>query len=204
MQISFIRDKVKQAGLTFETHEVTTEDGYILQLFRVYSPEKRLDNNEYTYPVLMWHGLFQDAGAFIFNSNGVKAPAFIVAEEGMDVWLANSRGNLYSRNHLEHSDNQTAFWDFSYAEISKYDLPAVMEHIKEVTMEKKIAYIGYSQGTIQMFYGLTTNQDYFVDNISGYVALAPCALYQNPSQGLYITSNNLYWLIEMLHSLFGW
>ena len=42
----------------FENHEVETDDGYILQLFRVYSQEARRLNKELEYPVLMWHGLF--------------------------------------------------------------------------------------------------------------------------------------------------
>ena len=84
----------------------------------------------------MWHGLFQDAGAFVFNLNeGVKAPAFEVAEAGFDVWLGNSRGNMYSHGHQHYNDrddedHQRAFWDFSWAEIGRHDIPAVIEYVK--------------------------------------------------------------------------
>ena len=98
----------------------------------------------------------------------------------MDVWLGNSRGTLYSQGHkhLNTSDTQQskAYWNFSWAEIGQYDLPTTISFIKEKTGAGKVAYVGYSQGTIQMFYGMTTQPEYFQDNISVFVALAPCAL----------------------------
>ena len=42
--VKFIRDKVARAGFNFEAHSVVTEDGYYLQIFRIYSPEKRIDS----------------------------------------------------------------------------------------------------------------------------------------------------------------
>ena len=38
-----------------------------------------------------------------------------------------------------------------------YDVPANIKKIKDLTNKDKIFYIGYSQGTIQMFYGLFKN-----------------------------------------------
>jgi len=35
------------------------------------------------------------------------------------------------------------------------DVPAVMDYIREVTNNEKVAYIAHSQGTTQMFYALT-------------------------------------------------
>lgn len=53
--VQFIRDKVTQAGFAFEAHSLFTDDGYYLQIFRIYSPKGRTDSLQ---PVLMWHGLF--------------------------------------------------------------------------------------------------------------------------------------------------
>ena len=155
---------MNQAGYHFESYEVLTEDDYILQLFRIYSPEKRRLKKELAYPVLMWHGLFQDAGAYVFNLNkGVRSPAFQAADAGLDVWLANSRGNMYSNDHKHYNDQKNnsehkrAYWNFSWAEIGRYDMPAVINTVLRETQQEKIAYVGYSQGTIQMFYALSTN-----------------------------------------------
>ena len=42
-----IPDQIRSHGLTFESHPVTTEDGYILDLWRVYSKtaEPKLDKD---------------------------------------------------------------------------------------------------------------------------------------------------------------
>lgn len=54
-----------------------------------------------------------------------------------------------------------------------YDLPSMLEYIEDYTGQKKVGYIGHSQGTAQMFYALATNQDYFKDRLSVFVALGP-------------------------------
>jgi hypothetical protein len=38
----------------------------------------------------------------------VKAPAFVIAKSGYDVWLGNNRGNKYSRNHQSIDPNLNA------------------------------------------------------------------------------------------------
>ena len=54
-----------------------------------------------------------------------------------------------------------------------YDTPAVIDYIIEQTDQPKVAYIGHSQGTTQMFYALAENEAYYKDKLSIFVALAP-------------------------------
>ena len=53
------------------------------------------------------------------------------------------------------------------------DIPAVIQYIIQETNHPKVAYIGHSQGTTQMFYGLATNEDFFADKVSVFMALGP-------------------------------
>ena len=68
------------------------------------------------------------------------------------------------------------YWAFSYEEMGIYDDVANIDLIKEQTSKDKIFYLGYSQGTIQMFYALIKKGKAITDNLIKFVALAPCTV----------------------------
>jgi lysosomal acid lipase/cholesteryl ester hydrolase len=78
------------------------------------------------------------------------AAGYMLADAGYDVWLGNYRGNTYSRNHtflnpdawLTHK-----FWDFTWDEMAKYDIPSMVEKVLEVTGQDDLLYAGHSMGT---------------------------------------------------------
>ena len=75
---------------------------------------------------------------------------YILADAGYDVWLGNYRGNTYSRNHTYLNPDAWLnhhFWDFTWDEMAKYDIPSMVEKILEVTGEEEIFYAGHSMGT---------------------------------------------------------
>jgi len=50
------------------------------------------------------------------------------------VWLANLRGVApYGRQHVDLTDVMADFWRFSFHEHGAYDLPAIIDHMAEVT-----------------------------------------------------------------------
>ena len=70
---------------------------------------------------------------------------FILADSGYDVFLGNSRGGTYSRRHTKWDPRDDRFWEFSWDEMAKYDLPAFINFIIEETSVEKIYYVGHSQ-----------------------------------------------------------
>lgn len=52
-------------------------------------------------------------------------------------------------------------------------MPAVIKTIQAKTGGQKVAYIGHSQGTTQMFSALSESPDYFTDKVPLFVALGP-------------------------------
>ena len=62
---------------------------------------------------------------------------FELAKRGYDVWLANSRGNTYSRKHVKLSAQEPQFWDYSFDQMIKFDLPATIDFILNKTRHSK-------------------------------------------------------------------
>ena len=54
-----------------------------------------------------------------------------------------------------------------------------------------------------MFYGLATNPDYFKENISAFIALAPCSFIKNPNENVSYTAENLYWVMDTIDYYFA-
>lgn len=53
---------------------------------------------------------------------------------GYDVWLSNSRGNHYSQSHKYlDPDKDGEFWNFTFEDHAKFDLPALFDYVEHVT-----------------------------------------------------------------------
>ena len=93
-----------------ESHFIKTNDGYILQTFRVKLKEKyRNDLKDKSFvdqPVLMFHS-FMASSVLVYPHN---AKYFI--GKGCDVWLSNTRGNRFSMYHTDKNINEKDFFNF--------------------------------------------------------------------------------------------
>lgn len=100
-----------------------------------------------------------------------------LADLGYDIWMGNNRGTDYSLGHKYLSVHDREFWDWTWSEMGVYDTPANISYVKEQTKKDKIQYLGYSQGTVQMFYGLAhLEEDFFKDNVIKCTMIAPCSV----------------------------
>ena len=169
-----IEEIVTSKGFNFEKHFVKTEDGYTLALFRI-PGGKNCEDGSKLPPVLLQHGIFDSADGWVCNGEK-HSIAFVLANHNFDVWLSNSRGNKYCKKHDKYRADSFEFWQFSFHELGKYDIPAVIKYIrKENKSGEKIIYFGHSQGTSLMFSGIVEKYDFYKNNIKLFVALAPIA-----------------------------
>ncbi|KAK4577435.1 hypothetical protein RGQ29_027796 [Quercus rubra] len=141
---SLCKSMVETKGYICEEHKVTTKDGYILGVQRI--PVGRTSKMANRPPVLLQHGILMDAATWLFNSPN-KSLAFILADNGFDVWMGNNRGTISSRGHTSLSANDPAYWDWTWEQLVSDDLPAMYDYIHNQTRQK-LYYVGHSLGTL--------------------------------------------------------
>lgn len=138
-------EMIRAEGYPAEVHTVVTEDGYILTLHRI--PHGRNNADKTNKPVVfLQHGLLCSSADWVMAMPS-KGLGYILADAGYDVWLGNYRGNTYSRNHTYLEPKDKIFWDFTWDEMAKYDIPAEITKVLEVTGQSDLQYIGHSMGT---------------------------------------------------------
>ncbi|XP_012529859.1 lipase 3 [Monomorium pharaonis] len=153
---------ISKYGYNGEMHKVTTSDGYTLELHRITGPatESNSTKSNVQKPIVfVMHGIMCNSAAFTISGRE-KSLAFILADEGYDVWLGNARGSTYARNHTDSKIKKKDYWNFSWHEIGTIDLPATIDHIVKTTGLKKMFYIGHSQGTTAFFVMATELPEY--------------------------------------------
>ena len=135
----------------------------------------------------MQHGLLCAADNWV--NNDAMSPAFLLAKAGYDVWLGNTRGSRHSRKHIKYNaDRDSEFWEYSFQQMAYFDLPAVIDYVtgqvrvETGVLDKKIAYIGHSQGTTQMFMGMARDKEFYKERVSAYIALAPGIVPTKPAE----------------------
>ncbi|KAF3783640.1 Triacylglycerol lipase 2 [Nymphaea thermarum] len=118
--------KVGDYGYTCQEYKVTTEDGYILSLNRIPTGGQ---------PVLLQHGVLVDGLTWLVNGMN-QSLALVLADAGYDVWIANTRGTRWSRGHISLDPAQREYWEWSWDELVKFDLPDTFDFVYSHTGQK--------------------------------------------------------------------
>jgi pimeloyl-ACP methyl ester carboxylesterase len=184
-------------------HTVVTEDGFKLKLYRIQAKRSKITQGKKV--VFLQHGLMDSSDSWLVNGED-RSLGFVLANAGYDVWLGNSRGNKYSRNHREYQPEDKEFWDFSFQEMGRYDVPANINFILKTTGQEKLTYIGHSQGTTQMFAGLSDPATALLlnNNVNKFIALAPVVYLPNQLSGFLKTVSKFTLLTDAANLFRAW
>ena len=133
----FYKNFIKDKGYELEENSVQAQDGYILSLWHI-KPNK--SNGKVAF---FQHGLSDTAWCFFQLEE--KSLPFLLLKDGFEVWLGNTRGNVFSSKL--NSQNGNDYDKYTIDDFVEYDLPAMINYAKSKTGGKKMSYIGHSQGT---------------------------------------------------------
>ena len=156
MHVPTFRRMIEDQGYPLEKHVYTTEDGYINTVFRI--PGKKgtkptigqhPENKEPKPVVIYQHGLVDSCHGIVCA--GTNSIGLQLVDAGYDLWLNNSRGSRWSRDHQTldvnfYSDPSgfSEYFEFSWSEMAQFDQPALWNYVLKTTGAEKITYIGHS------------------------------------------------------------
>ncbi|KAI3702605.1 hypothetical protein L6452_28351 [Arctium lappa] len=193
-QVGICSLMVETEGYTCEEHKVTTKDGYILSMQRI--PMGRGGKKADKPPVLLQHGVLVDGGTWVLNTPD-ESLGFILADDGFDVWIANTRGTNFSRGHTSLSPSDPEYWEWSWDELVAFDLPASIQYVHDQTGQN-LHYVGHSLGTLIAFSAFSKDQT--LNMLRSAALLSPIAYLGHMSSTLAragadaFLSEALYWL----------
>lgn len=154
-----------QYGYPFEEHFVTTDDGYILRLFRIPHGRSRETQTTNGPPILFMHSLFLSSLHYMEHGPELS-PAFYFVNRGYDVWLLNSRGNYFSRNHTSlNPDIDKEFWSFDFINISD-DVKPSIAYILSVTGYRNLITFSSIMSSTFTLIAESRDPDFFHESVS--------------------------------------
>jgi len=194
---------IKYWGYPVEEHWVQTEDGYILGLHRIPHGKDQTPGGDRPV-VYLQHALITSSALWSFGPPK-KSLAYVLADQGYDVWMGNSRGNPYSKNHTYLEPCSTSrckeFWDFDWHEGGMYDVTAGIDFALSYTGQDSVYYCGHSMGTTQYFVMLSMKPEYN-EKIKVGVVLAP-PVYMGHATNFIFEIASWAGGIENIYHLFG-
>ncbi|KAL0113152.1 hypothetical protein PUN28_012380 [Cardiocondyla obscurior] len=189
---------VERYNYSAEEHYVTTEDGYNLVIHRISGSPLIINNQRKKKVVFFQHGLFCSSDSWVTIGPN-KDLAFLLADQGYDIWLGNIRGNSYCRSHVKLSPRDKKFWQFSFHELGTKDLSAMIDYVLNYTKQKTLHYVGHSMGTTALFILLSVKPEYNAKIKLG-ILLAPVAMWKEVSYAVHHIRNKIPKIKEFLDS----
>ncbi|CAG9840550.1 unnamed protein product [Diabrotica balteata] len=168
-------------GYTHEVHYLKTQDGYMVKLERLGISEK--DWKGQRQPILLQGGV--GAAPQFWVLRGEDGLAFQLFDNGYDVWISSIRGSFSESKNETYNKSDARYWDYTFHEVSIYDIPLMLEYISEKTdNKKKIIYIGHSMGTSISYVYAIEKKEHAEKYLRGLVSLSPVATLNHAELGI--------------------
>ncbi|XP_073158293.1 triacylglycerol lipase 2-like [Henckelia pumila] len=114
-----------------------------------------------------------------------KALPLILADNGFDVWISNTRGTRFSRRHLTLDPAKPEYWDWTWDELVIHELPTMADMIFNQTAQK-FHYVGHSLGTLVALAAFSEGK--LSDRIKSAALLSPIAYLNHMTTALGIVA----------------
>lgn len=203
---STVEELIEAAGFKYELYYSLSKDGYETQIVRLVNP--LADRSKLKQPpVMMFHGGLVDPSVYLWantkqhhpepwprtendgpETSSNRSMAFVLANNGYDVFLIGTRGTYQSRGHTDFnnphskeiidydlitpSHESRKYWDYCFDDLIKYEVTRQMDKVLEVTGAKKVTFIVQSFSTIWSF-GLFSENKEYADKIHQLVSMVP-------------------------------
>ncbi|BBN10008.1 lysosomal acid lipase/cholesteryl ester hydrolase [Marchantia polymorpha subsp. ruderalis] len=96
-------------------------------------------------PVLLMHQEFMSGESwFQFTESTDRLLPFLLLDAGFDVWIGHERATFWSHDHVHFHPNEQSYWNWTWDDHARSDVPAFLELINEIT-RLNVHYIGISQ-----------------------------------------------------------
>lgn len=96
---------------------------------------------------------------------------------------------MFSNEHIDPEKDSAKFyseyWNFSFAEMAKFDFPANINYIRNITGFEKLDYIGHSQGTFTYYLNFITSPDLINSTINKFVSIGTVVTIYNCVNNLF-------------------
>lgn len=171
---------IKQWGYPFERYSVQTKSGWVIEMHRIKHGKNEISSSNPDQPrpvVMLQHGVLNSSAAWVVTGPKYSL-ALKLADAGFDVWLGNNRGTQFARKHKRFTYKDQQFWNWTFQHMGLEDLPTQINYVLDLTGQKKLTYIGHSQGTTQAFVGFSLMEE-LQEKINLFIGLAPVTSMKN-------------------------
>nr|WP_232371453.1 alpha/beta fold hydrolase [Leptospira ainazelensis] len=149
-----------QEDIADEVHFAKTKDGWNLALHRHIPPQP----NRQLAPVLVVHGIATNK--YVVDLDRRHSLPYYLKLRGYEVFAVSLRGCGRS-----YHESPTRYEDFTFDDIVKYDVPAMIDKVKKITGADRISYVGHSMGAMILYSHFCISEPKDTKDIAAFVSL---------------------------------